>query len=44
MPVVSERMGHSKVSTTMDIYGHVLPGRQKDLAENVAKAIDGDES
>ena len=40
--VVSRRMGHSKVSTTLELYGHVLPGWQKDLAENVANAIDGD--
>ena len=41
--VVSRRMGHSKVSTTMDLYGHVLPGWQKDVAENVANVIDGEE-
>ena len=41
--VVSRRMGHSKVSTTIDLYGHVLPGWQKDVAENVANVIDGEE-
>ena len=40
--VVSQRMGHKKVSTTMDLYGHALPGWQRELAENVANAIDGD--
>lgn len=40
--VVSERMGHSNVSTTLDLYGHVLPGWQKELAENVANIIDGE--
>ena len=25
LKVVSERLGHSKISTTSDIYGHVLP-------------------
>ena len=38
--VVSQRMGHRNVSTTMDMYGHVLPGWQKEVAENVANVID----
>ncbi len=42
--VVSRRMGHSKVSTTIDLYGHVLPGWQKDVAENDANVIDGEEN
>jgi integrase len=28
LPVVSERLGHSRQSTTLDIYSHVLPGSQ----------------
>ncbi len=40
--VVSRRLGHSKVSITMDLYGHALPGWRRDLAENVASAIDGE--
>ena len=38
MRTVSERLGHSKVSTTMDIYAHVLPGRDAEAAA----AFDGD--
>ena len=26
--VVSERLGHSRISTTMDVYSHVLPNMQ----------------
>ena len=40
--VVSKRIGHSKPSTTMDIYGHVLPGWQSEMAEAVAEKINGD--
>ena len=28
--VVSERLGHSSIAVTMDIYSHVLPGLQED--------------
>ena len=41
--VVSKRLGHSKVSTTLDIYAHVLPGWQKQAAEAFAKAMVEDE-
>ena len=34
--VVSERLGHASVATTMDIYSHVLP----DMQEKAARAID----
>jgi integrase len=34
--VVSERLGHDSVATTMDIYSHVLP----DMQEKEAPAID----
>ena len=34
--VVSERLGHDSVATTMDIYSHVLP----DMQEKAALAID----
>jgi integrase len=34
--VVSERLGHSNISITMDTYSHVLPG----LQEQAAIAID----
>ena len=34
--VVSERLGHASVATTMDIYSHVLP----DMQNQAALAID----
>ena len=30
--VVSERLGHATVSTTLDLYSHVVPGLQEDAA------------
>ncbi|MCH8988587.1 MAG: tyrosine-type recombinase/integrase [Chloroflexi bacterium] len=30
--VVSERLGHATIATTMDIYSHVLPGIQEAAA------------
>jgi len=30
--VVSKRLGHAKVSTTLDIYGHYMPGMQDEAA------------
>jgi hypothetical protein len=37
--VVSERLGHSKVSITLDTYSHVLPGMQEDAAEKIDLAM-----
>ena len=37
--VVSKRIGHANVSTTMDIYAHALPGWQRETAESVAQLI-----
>ena len=30
---VSRRMGHAKPSTTLDVYGHVMPGMDKEAAD-----------
>jgi integrase len=40
--VVQERLGHATISTTMDIYSHVLPGLQETAAALVAAALDAD--
>ena len=40
--VVSKRLGHKKVSTTIDIYAHVLPGWQRETAEAFARAMDSE--
>ncbi|MGA8017179.1 MAG: site-specific integrase [Candidatus Dormiibacterota bacterium] len=37
--VVSERLGHSTVSITLDTYSHVLPGLQAAAAERLAAAL-----
>jgi integrase len=34
--VVSERLGHSTVSLTLDVYSHAVPGMQRDAAEQIA--------
>ncbi|HUY91821.1 MAG TPA: site-specific integrase [Pirellulales bacterium] len=33
--IVQERLGHSQISVTMDIYSHVLPGMQRQAADNL---------
>jgi integrase len=37
--VASERLGHSKVGITLDLYSHVLPGMQADAASRVDDAL-----
>ncbi|MCT8999212.1 site-specific integrase [Chelativorans intermedius] len=37
--VASERLGHSRVGVTLDIYSHVLPGMQEDAASRVDEAL-----
>jgi integrase len=37
--VVSERLGHSKVGITLDLYSHVIPGMQEDAAAMVDDAL-----
>jgi integrase len=39
--VVSERLGHSNVQITLDVYGHVLPGMQEEATERLEKLIFG---
>ena len=38
--LVSKRLGHASVSTTMDIYSHILPGWQKEAANAFAQVMD----
>lgn len=37
--VASERLGHSKVGITLDLYSHVMPGMQEDAADKADKAL-----
>jgi integrase len=39
--VVSERLGHSTVAFTMDVYQHVLPGQQREAVQALADAVPG---
>lgn len=39
--VVSERLGHSSISVTLDIYSHVIPALQEEAATQVASMILG---
>lgn len=41
--VVSERLGHANISTTMDIYSHVLPGMQEEAVAKFSQLL-GDHS
>ena len=34
--VVQERLGHSSISITLDIYSHAIPAMQEDAAERAA--------
>jgi len=37
--LVSKRLGHASIATTGDIYGHLLPGWQKEAANAFAKTM-----
>ena len=37
--VAQERLGHSSVGITLDLYSHILPGMQEDAAAKVDAAI-----
>ena len=39
--IVSERLGHSTVSLTLDVYSHAIPHMQKDAAEQIASLVFG---
>ena len=38
--VVQERLGHSKMSTTMDLYSHVMPNMQKEAVVKFEAALE----
>jgi integrase len=37
--VASERLGHSKIGITLDLYSHVMPGMQSDAVSKVDAAF-----
>jgi integrase len=42
--VVQERLGHSTIGITLDVYSHVMPSMETDAAERVAVLILGNPS
>jgi integrase len=38
--IASERLGHSEVGITMNLYSHVLPGMQEDAAARVDRELE----
>jgi len=40
--IVSERLGHSTVSLTLDVYSHAVPHMQRDAADEIARVLFGD--
>jgi integrase len=37
--IVSRRLGHSTVQITMDLYGHILPGAQRQAADLMGELV-----
>lgn len=37
--VVQERLGHSRITTTIDTYSHLLPNMQKEAAEAFSEML-----
>ena len=37
--VVSRRLGHAKPSITLDVYGHLIPSMQTDIAQKIDDLI-----
>ena len=37
--VVSERLGHSTVGITLDVYSHLMPGIQDEAAKRIDSAL-----
>lgn len=40
--VAQERLGHKDITTTMNIYSHVLPSSAKDAADKIGALVYGD--
>jgi integrase len=38
--VASERLGHSKVGITLDLYSHVMPGMQEDAVAKIGEKFE----
>lgn len=40
--VMSERLGHSSIAITLDVYGHLVPGLQEDATARVGDLLDAE--
>jgi integrase len=38
--IAQERLGHSSVSVTIDLYSHVLPGMQQEAVNRIDAVLD----
>jgi site-specific recombinase XerD len=36
--IVQELLGHSQISVTMDVYGHLMPGQREQAVDALARA------
>jgi integrase len=41
---IPERLGHSEIGTTINIYGHLYPGDGKQCAEKIDEPLGADET
>ncbi|HEX2785887.1 MAG TPA: hypothetical protein VHN36_20100 [Ilumatobacteraceae bacterium] len=39
MVTVSRRLGHARASTTVSVYGHCVPGADRDAASFIAELL-----
>jgi integrase len=37
---ISERMGHTEIGVTMNVYGHIFEGKQRELSRNLDDLLD----
>jgi integrase len=40
VPTVSQRLGHARASTTLNVYAHRIPGADRAAAELLARLLD----
>jgi integrase len=41
VPTVSQRLGHARASTTLNVYAHRIPGADREAADLLARVLDG---